>query len=120
MKNLKQNLQAVAKELKALTKKTEILMKAINKLEKSQPAKKPKIKAIKVRVTKKAPVKKKAKGSTDTDKVLNIIKRSKKGVAVAALKKKTGFNDKKISNIVFRAFKAGKIKRADKGIYRAA
>ena len=110
MKSMKQDLQAVSKELKALSKKTESLMKEINKLEKSQPVKNPK----------KASVKKKAKGLTDTDKVINIIKRSKKGSAVATLKRKTGFNDKKISNIVFRAFKAGKIKRVDKGIYIAA
>jgi hypothetical protein len=120
MKSMKQNLQAVSKELKALSRKTEVLMKELNKLEKSQPTAKPKTKAVKARVPKKAPVKKKVKGLTETDKVLNIIKRSKKGVAVAALKKKTGFNDKKISNIIFRAFKAGKIKRSGKGIYIAA
>ena len=120
MKSIKQDLQAVSKELKALSKKTEILMKELNKLEKSQPATTPKTKAVKARVPKKAPVKKKVKGLTETDKVLNIIKRSKKGVAVAALKNKTGFNDKKISNIIFRAFKAGKIKRSGKGIYIAA
>ena len=108
MKSMKQNLQAVSKELKALAKKTEILMKELNKLEKSQLATKPKTKAVKARVPKKAPVKKKAKGLTDTDKALNIIKRSQKGVAVSTLKKKTGFNDKKISNIIFRTFKAGK------------
>jgi hypothetical protein len=31
--------------------------------------------------------------------------------------KKTGFNQKKVTNILHRTFKAGKIKRADKGIY---
>ena len=31
--------------------------------------------------------------------------------------KETGFYQKKVLNIVFRAFKAGKIKRVDKGIY---
>ena len=119
MKSIKQDLQAVSKELKALSKKTEILMKELNKLEKSQPAKKSKTKAVKATAPKKGPVKKKAKGLTDTDRVLNIIKRSIKGIAVTALQKKTGFNDKKISNIVFRVFKAGKIKRVDKGIYIA-
>jgi len=54
---------------------------------------------------------------TDTDKVLNIIKRSKKGVDTATLVKKTGFDQKQILNIVFRAFKQGKIERAEKGIY---
>jgi hypothetical protein len=117
MKSMKQNLQAVSKDLKALAKKTEILIKELNKLEKSQPATNPKTQAVKARVPQKAPAKKKAKGLTDTDKVLTIIKRSKKGVTVAAIKMKTGFNNKKISNIIFRAFKAGKIKRADKGSY---
>jgi hypothetical protein len=31
--------------------------------------------------------------------------------------KMTGFNQKKVTNILQRSFKAGKIKRADKGIY---
>jgi len=48
---------------------------------------------------------------------LNVINRSKKGVDTATLMKKTGFNQKKIANILHRTFKAGKIKRADKGIY---
>ena len=113
MKNLKRNLQAVAKELKALTKKTENLIKSIDKI------KPPKPKAVKVKPVKKT-VSKKVIKLTDTDKVLNIIKRSKKGVDTAILKKKTGFNDKKIWNIIHRTFKAGKIKRADKGIYIAA
>jgi hypothetical protein len=48
------------------------------------------------------------------------VKRSRKGVGVPTLIKKTGFEDKKIRNIVFRAFKQGKIKRTGKGIYVAA
>ena len=48
---------------------------------------------------------------------MNIIKRSKKGVDVPTLVKKTGFEDKKIRNIVFKASKQGKIKRAGRGIY---
>jgi len=119
MKNLKKNLQAVAKELKALIKKTEIIIREIDKLGKSQPAKKPKSKIVRAKITKKAPVKKKSKTLTDTDKVINIIKKSKKGVAVSVLRKKTGFGDKKISNIVFRATKNGKIKKAGIGIYMA-
>jgi len=31
--------------------------------------------------------------------------------------KKTGFGDKKITNILQRAFRAGKIKRVGRGIY---
>jgi len=52
-----------------------------------------------------------------TDQVLRIINRSKKGVDTATLMKKTGFDKKKISNILQRTYKQGKIKRVAKGIY---
>lgn len=54
---------------------------------------------------------------TATNTVLEIIRQSKKGVDIAKLKEKTGFNDKKIRNIVHRASKLGKIKRSGRGIY---
>ena len=57
---------------------------------------------------------------TATDQVVDIIKASKEGVDVPTLIKKTGFEDKKIRNIVFKASKAGEIKRAGRGIYVAA
>ena len=49
--------------------------------------------------------------------VLAQIGRSKKGVDMAALKKKTGFDEKKLRNIVFRLYKLGKIKREGRGKY---
>jgi len=106
MKALKKDLLALSKGIQALTKKAQALAKQIEKAE-----------PVKAKTVRKAPVKKKAAGLTDTDKVLNIIKRSQKGVSVQTLIKKTGFNAKKIANIVFRAYKEGKIKRAGKGIY---
>ena len=54
---------------------------------------------------------------TDKDKVLGIIKRSPKGIDVARLKTKSGFEDKKVRNIVFRLSKEGTIKRVGRGIY---
>ena len=129
MVKLKKDLQAVTRELKAITKKTERLMKVADKLEKAQAAKKPKAKAkakakparkavAKKKTTrKKAPAKKKAAKPTATDKVLQIIKRSKKGVDVPTLMKKTGFDEKKVRNIVARAFSQKKIKRTGRGAY---
>ena len=67
---------------------------------------------------KKAPAKKKTQGLTDTAKVLAIIKRSKKGVDVATLRQKTGVDEKKIRNVIYKAFKEGIIKRTGRGIYR--
>ena len=106
MANLEKELQALNKEIMALAKKVDAMAK---QLEKPEP--------VKTKPVKKAPLKKKDARLTDTDKVLNIIKRSKKGVSVQVLIKKTGFNAKKIANIVHRAFKEGKIKRTGKGIY---
>jgi septal ring factor EnvC (AmiA/AmiB activator) len=133
MKIVKRALQTVSKELKALSKKTEKLMKVIDKLEKTQAAKQRKT-TVKAKSTTKArrkkPVAKKAvvrktpakKGTavTATDQVLKIIQRSKKGVDVPTLIKKTGFEDKQVRNIIFRAFNQRKIKRMGRGTYVAA
>jgi len=128
MKILKKDLQSVTKELKALVKKTESLMKAVDRIEKAQttkakkapPKKAIKSKAVKKVAVKKTPAKKKAAKVTATDTVINIIKRSKKGVDVPTVMKKTGFDEKKVRNIVFRVNKQGRIKRVTKGIYVAA
>ena len=116
MKKLKKDLQAVTKELKALIRKTEAM--AVYKLEKAQAAKKRKPKA-KAQTTKKASAKEPT-ARIAADQVVNIIRRSKKGADVPTLIKKTGFEDKKIRNMVFRAAKQGKIKRAGRGIYLEA
>ncbi len=119
MKNLKKDLQAVTRELKALTRKTEAMAKKVSKLEKAQAAAKAKPKA-KAKTVKKAPAKKKASKLTATDQVVNIIKRSKKGADVAGLIKKTGFGERTVRNILFKAGKQGKIKRAGRGVYVGA
>jgi len=118
MKNLKKDLQAVNKELKALVKKTDSLMKAVARIEKAQSLG---AKSLKKPVTKKTPpVKKTAKKLTATDTVINIIKRSRKGVGVPTLMDKTGFDERKVRNIIFRINKLGRIKRVSKGIYVVA
>ncbi len=110
-------LQTISKKLAKLVSQTEKLAVEVGK------ADKPKVKPVRSKskaktVAKKAPAK--AGKKTDTDKVLAIINRSKKGVDTAALMKKTGFDQKKIRNILHRTYKQGKITRADKGIYVGA
>ena len=56
---------------------------------------------------------------TAIDVVLDVIKRSKQGIGFAAIQTKTGFDEKKIRNIIFRLNKIGKIKRKSRGIYIA-
>ena len=108
------DLQAISKELTKLVKQTEKLADALGKAEK------PKAKSVKTTTKAKALTKKTpAKGAkkTDTDKVLAIINKSKKGVDTAALMKKTGFDQKKVRNILHRTYKQGKITRVEKGSY---
>jgi hypothetical protein len=115
---MKRELTAVQKKITAIKLKVDKLISAVEKGE-TKVAKPSKAKAVKA-TAKKAPAKKKAARVTDTDKVLNIIKRSKKGVDTSTLMKKTGFDQKKVWNILNRTFKQGRIKRAEKGIYVGA
>jgi hypothetical protein len=122
---IKQDLKALQNEFKAIEKKMEKLITAVEKSEKPKVAKKTTAKPVKARSTKrsptqKAPAKKKTAQPTATDQVLNIIKRSKKGVKTATLMTKTGFDLKKVRNILQRTYKQGKIKRVGKGIYVGA
>ena len=114
---IKKDLLAISKELTKLVKQTEKLAATLDKAvkPKSKPAKK---KAKAKVVVKKAPAK--AAKKTDTDKVFAIINRSKKGVDTAALMKKSGFDRKKIANMVYKLGKQGKIKSIQKGVYLKA
>jgi hypothetical protein len=82
-----------------------------------KPAVKAKAKTTAKKTTSKKTAAKKVNAPTATDQVLKVIKRFKKGVSVPGIKERTGFEDKAIRNIVARAYKQGKIKRVDKGLY---
>ena len=113
---IKKDLMTLKKDITAIGKKLDKLIKAVEKGEK---AKALKAKAVKAKAVKKVKVAagRKTPQITATDQILKIIKRSKKGVDVPTLKKKTGFDDKKVRNIVFRASKEGRIKKSGRGIY---
>ncbi len=66
-------------------------------------------------VPKKASPKKKAKSPFDT--VVGIIRRSRKGVNVASIREKTGFDDKQIRTYFYKAKRQGKIKNKSRGVY---
>jgi len=112
MKQLKKDLQAVLKSLKLATDTVGKLMKKVEKLDKPVASKKPRSKAL--------PKAKKPKKVSDSDTVLAIIKRFKKGVDGATLRKKTGFEGRKIRDIIYRLKKRGEIKVKGKGIYLKA
>ena len=118
-----QDLKALNKDIQSLAKTLDRLLKAVERDNKSK-AKPTQKSAAKKAPAKKAPAKKasakKAAPPTATDEILKIIRRSKKGVDAPTLIKKTGFNQKKVRNILFRTYKQGKIKRLEKGIYVGA
>ncbi len=122
---LRRDLQAVRKDIKALEKKMANLLKAYGKAQKPKSARKVKRKTLKAktrvaRAPKKTAFRKKASPMTATEQILKIVGRSRKGVDVPTLKVKTGFEDKKVRNIIFRASKEGKIKKIGRGIYIGA
>jgi hypothetical protein len=137
MKQLRRSLNAISKNLKELTTRTNKLVKALDKLEKAH-AKAGKTKkkvakkaGIKRAVSKKAVVRrtavkkpakgkvaaKKSKSVSATETVLKIVNRSRKGIDTATIQKKTGYNTRKIWDIVHRAYKEGKINKVGRGTY---
>ena len=90
----------------------EKLMEKVEELDKPVPSKKPKGKG--------APKPRSKKKVSDSDTVLAIIKRFKKGVDGATLRERTGFEGRKMRDIVYRLKKRGKIKVLENGIYMKA
>ena len=126
MKELQSVLNIVSDGLKTLAKGVEAIAEKVDEVAKSQGGAKPKrkpstptkkAKAVKKPIQKVAK-KKEAKPATDADRVLAIIGRSKNGASTAAIMQKTGFNQKKIANIVYRLRKQQKIKSVEKGVYK--
>ncbi|MGD8991901.1 MAG: hypothetical protein PVI00_10655, partial [Desulfobacterales bacterium] len=120
---LKRDLQSVKRDIKALEKKLEKLLQAYEKPQRLKAARKVKRRTVKAStraVAKKTVGRKRAPQMTATEQILKIVRRSRKGVDVPTLKAKTGFQDKKVRNIIFRASKEGKIKKVGRGIYVGA
>jgi hypothetical protein len=85
------------------------MAKSLEKLEKTSAAKTPKAGA-------KAAAKKPAK-VTAIDTLFAIIKKSRKGVDAATLRKKTGFDNKKVWNHINILKMKGKIRSVERGVY---
>jgi hypothetical protein len=122
MKAVKEELRAVIKGLKILVQKTE---KIEMKLSKTSPetvlAAARRRAAMRGRgVKRRSPrrvVARRGRGMTATDAVYEIIKRGRTGVTTTQIKRKTGFDDKKIWNVINRLKTLRKIKSARRGIY---
>lgn len=54
-----------------------------------------------------------------TEKVLDIIHGRPDGIGITEIKTQTGYDDKKLRNIIFRLNKMGRITRVHRGCYKA-
>jgi len=70
--------------------------------------------------TKPAASKLQGKKLTAADMVLETVKKEKKPVNFKFMKEKTGFDDKKLRNIIFRLHSTKQIKRVERGCYLPA
>ncbi|MGB9440166.1 MAG: hypothetical protein WCB15_19620 [Desulfobacterales bacterium] len=109
MKNLQSQLKSVSKSLAALSKQVE---KLSNQAKMPKAVKKPAA-VTKAVASKAAP----AGGKTVLDTVLDVIKRSKKGVTVAQLKTKTQLDARQLSNALYKLSKKGMVQAASRGLY---
>lgn len=145
MKDVQKELLTISTALSSLVKQVEKMAQAIeNGGGKAAPAKKAKapVKA-KARAKKvKAPAKKakaapkktaakkaspaaaakaklpaKGKGPTMLDSIFGMISRSRKGITVERLKKKTGLEDRQVSNALYKLTKKNKIETLSRGVY---
>ena len=57
---------------------------------------------------------------TASDRVYDFFKRSGSGLKIADIKAKTGYDDKKLRNIIFRLHSMKRIKRISRGVYTTA
>ena len=60
-----------------------------------------------------------ASAKTASDSVLEVIKASGDGIDFVDIRRRIGYEDKKLRNIIFRLNKTGKIRRIRRGIYMA-
>ena len=112
MQDLKMSLKKVARELTKAVKEVEKLAGKLETQTKSSTT--PKKKAAG-----KNPLKQtvSAKQPAAADTVYNVIAKLKNGANMAAIKQKTGYDNKKIHNLVYKLKKQGKIKSETKGVY---
>ena len=123
MRALKRDLDGILKGLKVLMKKADKAAKKAARMGRAQTARPTKrITSQKPKLTKRKVAAKaasrRAARTTALASVFDIIRRkSRSGADTGQIKKKTGFDDKKIWNVINRLKAQGRVKSARKGIY---
>ena len=123
----KQTLQQVRDELRSITKNlaqvTSSIGAIVAALEKINGEELPQSKSKRAPVRKKLVVKdgvvETIKRVPSTKIIYDVLKKSDQGMDTTALMDATGYDQRKVYNVVFRLKKEGKIKRVERGIYKA-
>jgi len=118
MKTIASGFEELAKKVNDIAKSHAALepkAAAKPKAKKSLPAV-PKKKAAR-KSTAKTPRMKAVKAPTASETVYDAIRKSKKGVNTDTLMKETGYDRKKVANMLYKLGKQGKIKNVEKGFY---
>ena len=115
MKNFQEQLARISKTLSGLSKQVDKITKQIGKAaapagRKAKPGRKP---------SKKAVVKQAALKRTDTvlESVYTAITRSRSGLSIAQLQRKTDLGARQLSNALYKLTKKGLVHTRSRGIY---
>jgi DNA replicative helicase MCM subunit Mcm2 (Cdc46/Mcm family) len=122
MKEIETVLKSISEALKIFADGVETIANKIDDLTVDQKsattAKTEKAKAQAPKTKRKpAPKKTKHRPGTAIETTFGYIKRSRNGITTPILIKKTGFNEKKIQNIIYKLKRQGKIVSKERGIY---
>jgi DNA-binding transcriptional ArsR family regulator len=112
MKTLQEQLAWISQTLSGLSKQVSKITQQVGKLSpsaKAKPGRRPdkKISAGVARVRR----------DTVLDSVFNAIKRSRGGISIAQLQKKTDLGDRQLSNALYKLTKKGMVYAKTRGVY---
>ena len=126
MEKLPQQITAVAKSLAGVSKELEKIAKMLSKLEATGAPPTPKIaqaaapkpdEDAQEKPSAEVSAEAESKPATVLDKVLDVIKRSRKGITLAKIMAKTGLNSRQVSNACYKLSKRELIQAKSRGLY---
>ena len=124
LKSIADGLRSFASVVDTIAEKTEVYREAQKEPEeeketapepkkRAEPEVKPPRKPRRKRVTKPG------RSATAAEAVYDVIKANKNGIDTADLMVQTGYDEKKVRNIIYKLKKQGRIKTAKRGVYVA-
>ena len=120
LQKIHNELQTVDKSLQQLAASVGNILAAIEKMSgEESPRSKAKRSPVRKKVVVKNGVVEMIKRIPSTKIVNDMLRKSDRGMDIAALMQATGYDQRKVYNITFRLKKEGKIENAGRGVYRA-